>query len=376
MKTLRRLVISPREITQTIKDEQDQMAKMASIKNVLTIVNDYRHVPDILNKLEIESDRDIDQRSIKRHVVEPGYHNIHLVLTYADWDKLGVRGNLLGQSREIDGQIITYGRWNQNMPYRSKVVRKHPHPIHHLSEAGLGAWHELDHGLRRIWNINPTSTHYHFYGYAAAEEKTTREQQNISRPRRYVRKPDVMEAWHALPWNQLVDLEETYKKDLLVDTLLKLIALLRKQLAAKVATKQKLVHPVAGYPVSQKYGAYNPYIYKLTKHHIGTDYAAPLNTPIKAPADGKATRTGVSTALGNWVEYKYADNRYLVALHLKSQPGKRTYKAGETIGYVGKTGYIEGIHSHIEVWLEPMNRGSLTEANFKKKTLDPVKVFT
>lgn len=379
MKTLRRLVVSPRPITKTIRSEQDAFAAAASIEGVVQIINDYRHTPGILDHLELEADKDIKESSLQKYVAEPGYKNIHLVLSYNDWEELGIRGTLLGQSREMpDKQIITYGRWHQGMPYSKKVARKHKDVLGTLPEAAIGAWHELDHGLRNIWGVDPTSTHYHFYGYAEKYKNWKKRAQNTERPRRYVRTPDAYEAWLALPWHKLEDREELYLMDKLRDALIALIGLLRKQVQAP----PRLVKPLREWnsaPVSQPYGNYNPTLYPLTGHHIGVDHAVPVGTPLYAPADGEIIDAGYTKTLGYYYVYRYAPNRYLVNLHLQRQPKAGSYKAGEQIGTVGKTGLIKGVHSHTEVFTVEPNRTmiskTLNKNNWRTKTLDPLKAF-
>jgi murein DD-endopeptidase MepM/ murein hydrolase activator NlpD len=121
--------------------------------------------------------------------------------------------------------------------------------------------------------------------------------------------------------------------------------------------------------ITQKYGEYDPITYVMTGHHIGTDFAAPLWTAIKAPSDCEVTRSGHSHAMGFWCEVK-VDSWYMVCLHLQEAPAIRKYKKGEMIAEVGKTGMIKGIHAHIEGWHKPMDRAKLTRDNWKDLTFD------
>lgn len=380
-KILRRLVISPEPITDTIRDEQDAFAEAASITGVVKITNHYRHVEDLLEHLELEADEDIRESSLQKHVADDAYHNIHLVLTDDDWKDLGIRRSLWGQSREMpDKQIITYGRWSEDGDYQ--VSHKHPNPVDDLPEAAIGAWHELDHGLRAIWNIDPTSTHYHFYGYATMYKNTPKKRQDEIKPRRYVRKPDVLEAWRALPWERLESKEAYHQEDkqrALIALLLQLVALLTKLLARKQA---KLVKPLREWDtarITQPYGNYNPSIYTLTGHHIGVDHAVPVGTPLYAPDDGTIVEAGYNRILGNYYVYQYAHNRYLVNLHLQKKPKEGAYKAGDVLGYTGETGLVTGAHSHTEVFSVQPTRAQIsdliTSKNWREITLDPMKTF-
>lgn len=379
-KTLRRLVISPRPFTDKQIAERERMANFISIPGVVRVVNEYRHVPGILDKLKLEQSSggtDLDEDSIKAAIKEPGYHNIHLTLTTVEWRNLGIRMTLYGQSQEVDGQGITYGRHGAHLKYYTPEIQKE------LTEITLVEWHELDHAMRALLDVDPPSTHYHFYGYAAKYKDMPKSQQNAENPRRWVRKPDPLEGWKAIPWERL-DAEpkqptQTEIKQSLLATLLQLIPLLQKQLN-DLLSKPKLVKPLRtwGENVSYAYGEYNPSLYPTTQHHIGVDHASPLGTPIYAPADGEIVETGYTQYIGNYVVYKYAADRYLVALHLAAQVPTGAYKAGDTIGVVGNTGKILGVHSHIEVWTIPVDRNALPADladKWRTYTLDPLKVF-
>lgn len=389
MKILHRLVISPRPFTDKQIEERERMAEFLSIPGVLQVKNEYRHVPDILQKLQLEQKAkgaDLDEHSLKEAVAEPGYHNIHLTLTTVEWRRLGIRMTLYGQAEEIDNQGITYGRRGTHLKYYTPDIQKA------FTEITLVEWHELDHTLRALWGIDPTSTHYHFYGYATKYRDMPKKLQNEVRPRRFVRKPDPLQAWRALPWAQLPDLTEQEPEPTDLLTRLKLlIQILNLQLVLKklreqlVVTEPTLVKPLRawGQNVSQPYGNYNPTLYKLTGHHIGVDHAVVKGTPIYAPADGHIYHAGYNNVLGHFIAYKYADDRYLIALHLQSHP-KATdlgapIKAGEQIGTVGDTGLITGVHSHIEVWTVPVERDRVSayinKETWRLKTRDPLKEF-
>lgn len=160
-----------------------------------------------------------------------------------------------------------------------------------------------------------------------------------------------------------------------VGLLQKIVALLQAQLKPGV----KLVNPIPPYPVTQTYGNYNPSLYPLTGVHLGLDNASPLGTRIVAPADGEVTYSGYTKTIGYYFTYRYSPNRYLVALHLQKAPAIGRYKAGDTLGLVGKTGLITGVHSHLEVWTENIDRARVAEYvnkdTWKLKTRDPLKEF-
>lgn len=121
--------------------------------------------------------------------------------------------------------------------------------------------------------------------------------------------------------------------------------------------------------VTQAYGNIDPITYPKTWVHIGTDFKTPYGTEIKMPKDGKVTRVGYSRSLGNWCEVKI-DDWYLVALHLMKKPEVRAYKRGETFATVGDTGFIKGVHSHLEGWTRPMDRSLLRKDTWQSLTFN------
>ena len=89
-----------------------------------------------------------------------------------------------------------------------------------------------------------------------------------------------------------------------------LIIMLRKkiiELQARIYEAQAIQHPLPGSRISQAYGVESS-IYKLTGRHIGTDYAVPVGTSIKAPKRGEIVVAGHSASLGYFCHYKYTDN--------------------------------------------------------------------
>lgn len=121
---------------------------------------------------------------------------------------------------------------------------------------------------------------------------------------------------------------------------------------------------------SQAYGVANSAWYPLTGHHIGTDFATPVGTPVIAPIDCTVTRSGyLPKSLGYWCEVKL-DGWYMIVCHLESEPEHGNYKRGAVIAYTGDTGFIKGVHCHIEGWKEPMDRSKLNKDNWNILTFD------
>lgn len=158
--------------------------------------------------------------------------------------------------------------------------------------------------------------------------------------------------------------------------LLAQLATLRAKLAT--LTSGTFLRPLPNHwqLVTQRWLNYDPETYLRTGVHVGVDFAAPLGTPILAPADGNITRTGYTDQLGNWCEFRF-NGYYLVALHLRSKPQTVWVRKGTPIGYVGATGKIRGIHAHLELWTRPMDRSLLTTKEMVAKyTRDITKVIS
>ena len=99
-------------------------------------------------------------------------------------------------------------------------------------------------------------------------------------------------------------------------------------------------------------------IYKTTRPHRGTDYAAPTGTPVYAAGDGKVIKAGYTRANGNYVFLQHGDRYVTRYLHLhqrKASHGQRVAQ-GEVIGTVGSTGAATGPHLHYEFLIDGVHR--------------------
>jgi murein DD-endopeptidase MepM/ murein hydrolase activator NlpD len=105
-------------------------------------------------------------------------------------------------------------------------------------------------------------------------------------------------------------------------------------------------------------------VLKTVRPHRGTDYAAPYGTPIKASGDGKVIFRGVKSGYGNCVILQHGGNITTLYAHMskfasKVRNGTRV-RQGQTIGYVGKTGLVTGVHLHYEYRLNGVHRNPRT----------------
>ncbi|HSC23971.1 MAG TPA: peptidoglycan DD-metalloendopeptidase family protein [Casimicrobiaceae bacterium] len=100
--------------------------------------------------------------------------------------------------------------------------------------------------------------------------------------------------------------------------------------------------------------------------HRGIDFAAPVGTPVRATADGVVTFVGQQTGYGNVIMVKH-DGRYAtVYAHLSrfsvdAREGTRV-RQGQTIGFVGQSGWATGPHLHYELRVDNEPRDPLTVA--------------
>ncbi|MEX1257043.1 MAG: peptidoglycan DD-metalloendopeptidase family protein [Gemmatimonadota bacterium] len=94
-------------------------------------------------------------------------------------------------------------------------------------------------------------------------------------------------------------------------------------------------------------------ILRVSRPHIGVDYAAASGTPVMATADGTVTLRGVNGGYGNSIEIRHANGFMTRYAHLSGyasglRAGGRVSQ-GQVIGYVGMTGQATGPHLHYEM---------------------------
>lgn len=93
-------------------------------------------------------------------------------------------------------------------------------------------------------------------------------------------------------------------------------------------------------------------ILKTWRAHQGVDYAAPTGTPIRATANASVDFVGTQGGYGKTIVLKHDSKHSTLYAHLsRFSPGLRKgarINQGETIGYVGQTGWATGPHLHYE----------------------------
>ena len=121
----------------------------------------------------------------------------------------------------------------------------------------------------------------------------------------------------------------------------------------KSVKKALMKTPINGARLSSPFGMRKHPIDGFNKMHKGTDFAAPMGTPIMASGDGVVKKAGWCGGGGNCVKIKHNSTYQTIYAHMSKfargiKPGVRV-KQGQTIGYVGSTGKSTGPHLHYEV---------------------------
>lgn len=105
-------------------------------------------------------------------------------------------------------------------------------------------------------------------------------------------------------------------------------------------------------------------IHKRVMPHRGIDYAARKGTPVVASGDGKVTIRRQNDASGKYVVIQHGEQYTTKYLHLSAfandiKPGANVNQ-GQTIGYVGSTGWATAPHLHYEFLVNGVHRNPKT----------------
>ena len=123
--------------------------------------------------------------------------------------------------------------------------------------------------------------------------------------------------------------------------------------SGKSIQKALMKTPINGARLSSSFGMRKHPIDGFNKMHRGTDFAAPMGTPIMASGNGIIKKAGWCGGGGNCVVIKHNSTYQTVYAHMSKfakniRKGVRV-KQGQVIGYVGSTGKSTGPHLHYEV---------------------------
>lgn len=111
---------------------------------------------------------------------------------------------------------------------------------------------------------------------------------------------------------------------------------------------------------------YHP-ILKISRPHLGTDYAAPVGTPVQTIADGRVVFAGYKGGDGNMVKIAHSRGYETYYLHLSRLLVRRgqSVRQGQRVGLVGATGLATG--PHLDFRIEQNGRF----VNFERLKLPP-----
>ena len=121
----------------------------------------------------------------------------------------------------------------------------------------------------------------------------------------------------------------------------------------KSIQKALMKTPINGARLSSPFGMRKHPIDGFNKMHRGTDFAAPMGTPIMASGSGTIKKAGWCGGGGNCVVIRHNSTYETIYAHMSKfakgiKKGIRVAQ-GQTIGYVGSTGKSTGPHLHYEV---------------------------
>ena len=121
----------------------------------------------------------------------------------------------------------------------------------------------------------------------------------------------------------------------------------------KSSEKALMKTPINGARLSSPFGVRKHPILGYNKKHTGTDFAAPLGTPIMASGTGTIIKAQWCGGGGNCIKIKHNSTYSTIYAHLSKFAGGiksgTKVKQGKIIGYVGSTGLSTGPHLHYEV---------------------------
>ena len=123
---------------------------------------------------------------------------------------------------------------------------------------------------------------------------------------------------------------------------------------AQALAKSMLKTPLRYVRISSKFDLkrFHPILHTV-RAHLGVDYAAPVGTPVWAPASGKVVQAEMMRGSGNTIAIAHANGLQTRYFHLSRfakglKVGKQVQQK-EIIGFVGTTGLSTGPHLHFSV---------------------------
>jgi murein DD-endopeptidase MepM/ murein hydrolase activator NlpD len=105
-------------------------------------------------------------------------------------------------------------------------------------------------------------------------------------------------------------------------------------------------------------------ILQTIRGHMGTDYAAPIGTPVHASGDGRVSFVGRRGGYGNAIVLAHSNSVSTLYGHMSRFAGNvhvgTHVQQGEVIGFVGMTGLATGPHLHYEYLVDGVHKNPQT----------------
>ena len=237
----------------------------------------------------------------------------------------------------LSGELTAYEALKSDYLHQQVSIKKVANQVDRFKDE-IDHLREMDYKLRLITDLEvdrPGPSTYGIGGFIDGSDQTLLQQANLSG----------------------MDLLGVLNKDL--SRLEKLVRYQEESfnsLKAHLADKKDVIErtpyrwPVRGF-LSSTYGPRSDPFTGTQRMHAAIDIVAPKGTPIKSPADGIVTYSGVDPSLGNMlvldhgygVITRYGHNNANLV-----REGQRV-KRGDTVATVGSTGRSTGPHLHYEV---------------------------
>lgn len=143
---------------------------------------------------------------------------------------------------------------------------------------------------------------------------------------------------------------------------------------AKTLRRQFLKAPLQYGRISSRYNLKRriKYYGNRVRPHKGTDFAAPVGTPILSTANGTVIESKYRGGNGNYVKVKHNGTYSTQYLHMSKRKVKKGdyVKQGDVIGYIGMTGNTAGPHVCYRFWKNGRQVDPLRE---KLPAAEPIK---
>jgi len=118
--------------------------------------------------------------------------------------------------------------------------------------------------------------------------------------------------------------------------------------------RQFLKMPVKFSRISSRYNLRRRIAYygNRIRPHKGTDFAAPIGTPIMSTANGTVIASSYTSGNGKYVKIRHNGTYSTQYLHMSRRAVKvgQFVKQGQIIGYIGMTGHAAGPHVCYRFW--------------------------